>query len=110
MPSLIISSDFTPTHIVSVKLLEFLFPLDQSCLQSDQQVLLYPITSCIVSITVCVVPHQNAVTEDCAGQPSVLLPPALSGPGSHKDVLPASILTDFGLLQCLHHAGRLFKC
>lgn len=59
MPSHIISSVFTPTHVVSVKLFEFLFLLDQSCLQSNQQVLLYPITSCIISITACVLLHQN---------------------------------------------------
>lgn len=67
MPSHIISSDFTPTHVVSVKLFEFLFLLDQSCLQSNQQVLLYPITSCIISITACVLLHQNTVAEDCTG-------------------------------------------
>lgn len=33
---------------------------------------------------------------------------ALSGPVSHKDQLPLSILTDFGLLECLHGAGLLF--
>lgn len=60
MLSHIISSDFTPTHIVFVKLLEFLFLLDQSYLQSNQQVLLYPITSCIVSITACVLLHQSS--------------------------------------------------
>lgn len=38
----------------------------------------------------------------------MILPQALSGPVSHKEQLPAPILTEFGLPECLHGSRWLF--